>query len=51
MRLVILANASPIIGTGHVMRALSVAEEFITNGWQIDFAGRISEVPWLSRYI
>ena len=51
MRLVILANASPIIGTGHVMRALSVAEEFITNGWQIDFAGSISDVPWLSRYI
>ena len=31
MRLVILANASPSIGTGHVMRALSVAEEFVAN--------------------
>lgn len=51
MRLVILAHASPSIGTGHVMRAFSVAEEFINKGWQIEFAGNISGVPWLSRYI
>ena len=51
MRLVILANASPSIGTGHVMRALSVAEEFIKQGWQIDLAGKIEGVPWLSKYI
>ncbi len=51
MRLVILANASPSIGTGHVMRALSVAEEFVAEGWEVDFAGTINGVPWLSEYI
>lgn len=51
MRLVILANASPSIGTGHVMRALSVAEEFIAKGWEVEFAGTTNGVPWLSQYI
>jgi spore coat polysaccharide biosynthesis predicted glycosyltransferase SpsG len=51
VKLVILANASPSIGTGHVMRALSVAEEFMKQGWQIDFAGKVEGVPWLSKYI
>ena len=51
MRLVILANASLSIGTGHVMRSLSVAEEFVTKGWEVDFAGTINGVPWLSEYI
>ena len=51
MRLVILANASPTIGTGHVMRAISVAEEFMKQGWQIDYAGKIEGVSWLSKYV
>lgn len=48
VRLVFRADASPIIGTGHVMRLSAIAEEAIQRGLDCVFVGDISGVSWLS---
>jgi spore coat polysaccharide biosynthesis predicted glycosyltransferase SpsG len=47
MRVVFRADATPSIGTGHVMRCWALAEEFAARGWEISWQGAI-EVPWLA---
>jgi spore coat polysaccharide biosynthesis predicted glycosyltransferase SpsG len=48
MRYIFRADASPIIGAGHVMRTFAIAEELITRGKDVIFVGQISDVPWLA---
>ena len=47
MRFVFRADASLSIGSGHVMRLFSIAEEAISHGIPCDFVGDFSEVAWL----
>lgn len=47
MRFVFRADASLSIGSGHVMRLFSIAEEAISQGIPCDFVGDFSEVAWL----
>jgi spore coat polysaccharide biosynthesis predicted glycosyltransferase SpsG len=46
MRVIFRADATPSIGTGHVMRCWAIAEELASRGWQVEWQGAI-EVPWL----
>ncbi len=46
MRVVFRADATPSIGTGHVMRCWALAEDFASRGWEVAWQGDI-EVPWL----
>lgn len=48
VRLVFRADASPIIGAGHVMRLSAIAEEAIQQGLDCVFVGDITEVSWLT---
>lgn len=41
MRLIILADASPSVGTGHVMRSSTIAAEFLKLGHSVYYAGSI----------
>jgi spore coat polysaccharide biosynthesis predicted glycosyltransferase SpsG len=47
MRLVFLAEASPDIGSGHVMRSSAIAEDAILSGIDCVFVGSISNINWL----
>ena len=49
MRFVFRADASEILGTGHVMRCLALAEEAISRGHDCVFVGRINEKLWIKR--
>jgi len=51
MRYVIRADASLLIGSGHVMRSSAIAEELIERGQEVIFVGTYSDVPWLSSRI
>jgi spore coat polysaccharide biosynthesis predicted glycosyltransferase SpsG len=51
MRLVFLADASQISGTGHVMRCLAIAEEAISQGIECHLVGNIEGVEWLSQRV
>lgn len=51
MRLVFRADASPLVGSGHVMRLSAIAEEAISQGIETVFLGRISNVDWLQSRI
>lgn len=51
MRFVFRADASPTIGSGHVMRSSAIAEEAIARGIPSVFIGTISELPWVSDHI
>jgi spore coat polysaccharide biosynthesis predicted glycosyltransferase SpsG len=48
---VLSGEASPTIGTGHVMRLSAVAEELISRGLEVIFVGRIIDVDWLKSRI
>ena len=45
MRYVLRADASKILGAGHVMRSSAIAEELITQGAEVVFVGEISDLP------
>jgi spore coat polysaccharide biosynthesis predicted glycosyltransferase SpsG len=51
MRYVFRADASQIIGSGHVMRSTAVAEELIARGEDVIFIGSVSGVTWLNAHI
>jgi spore coat polysaccharide biosynthesis predicted glycosyltransferase SpsG len=51
MRFVFRADASPVIGAGHVMRSSAIAEEAIARGIPTVFIGVTSELPWVSERI
>lgn len=51
MRIVFRADASPQIGSGHVMRVTTIAQEAIARGHECHFVGSISELSWVEKYV
>ena len=51
MRLVFRADASPAMGSGHVMRSSAIAEEGIARGFSAVFVGTIADLQWVSERI
>lgn len=47
MRCLIRADAGEAVGTGHVMRCLTIAEELVDRGHEVILRGSTSGVPWL----
>ena len=47
MRYVLRADASKVLGAGHVMRSSAIAEELIAQGAEVVFVGEISDLPWV----
>jgi UDP-2,4-diacetamido-2,4,6-trideoxy-beta-L-altropyranose hydrolase len=43
----IRADATPFIGTGHVMRCIALAQAASDAGWDVQLAGRV-RVPWVA---
>lgn len=50
MRFLVRGDASPISGTGHVVRCLTLAQELRSRGHEVTLAGEIA-VPWLTTWI
>lgn len=48
MRLLLRADAVTGVGTGHVGRCVSFAEEAIARGWVVHFSGRLSAAGWFA---
>jgi spore coat polysaccharide biosynthesis predicted glycosyltransferase SpsG len=51
MRFIFRADASPEIGTGHVMRSLVLAEEATSRGYECIFVGEISGLDWVANRV
>ena len=51
MRYVFRADASKLIGAGHVMRISAIAEELIGLKENVIFVGQISGLPWVEQRI
>jgi len=51
MRLVFRADASWQIGSGHVLRLSTLAQEAISRGYECHFVGCASELPWVEVYL
>lgn len=51
MRIAIRADSSPTIGTGHVMRCLTLSEELIARGHYVKLFTSEIQVPWLKQKI
>ena len=51
MRYVFRADASKLIGAGHVMRISAIAEELIELKENVIFVGKILELPWVENRI
>jgi spore coat polysaccharide biosynthesis predicted glycosyltransferase SpsG len=47
MRFIFRADASRIIGAGHVMRSSVLAEEAIDRGYECIFIGSVEDMPWV----
>ena len=47
MGYVLPTDASPTIGSGHVMRSSAIAEELIAWGEKVVFVGQISNLLWV----
>ena len=51
MKIVLRADASAAIGSGHIMRQLSLAEELLDRGSEVTLVGEINEADWLTPVI
>ena len=51
MKVLLRADASPVQGTGHVMRCLTLSEELIRRGHNVVLMTNCSEVDWLEQVI
>jgi spore coat polysaccharide biosynthesis predicted glycosyltransferase SpsG len=51
MRLVFRADASHQIGSGHVMRITTIAEEAISRGIECCFVGQIDQLNWVNNRV
>lgn len=51
MRIILRADASSSIGTGHVMRSLAILEEFRSRKLELVFIGEIQDADWLTAEI
>lgn len=51
MNVLLRADASPVQGTGHVMRCITLSEELIRRGHQVFLMTNTSEVEWLEKVI
>lgn len=51
MRVLLRADASPVQGTGHVMRCLTLSEELVRRGHEVILLTNESGVPWLEEII
>jgi spore coat polysaccharide biosynthesis predicted glycosyltransferase SpsG len=51
VRFVFRADAFLNIGAGHVMRISALAEELISNNFDVIFIGETREIPWVQEYI
>jgi spore coat polysaccharide biosynthesis predicted glycosyltransferase SpsG len=47
-RLLLRADASPVIGAGHIARGVAYAERAIARGWEVSFSGRTDNAEWLA---
>lgn len=51
MRVLLRADASPVQGTGHVMRCLTLSEALISRGHEVILLTNHSGVPWLEAVV
>jgi spore coat polysaccharide biosynthesis predicted glycosyltransferase SpsG len=51
MRIVLRADASSLIGTGHLMRSLAILEEFKDRAFELVFVGKVQDLIWLTTKI
>ncbi|WIX80466.1 spore coat protein [Amycolatopsis carbonis] len=48
MKLLLRADASPVIGAGHISRVVAYAERAVARGWDVSFAGATDNAEWLA---
>ncbi|MEW2500193.1 spore coat protein [Amycolatopsis sp. NPDC047767] len=48
MKLLLRADASPVIGAGHIARVVAYAERAVARGWDVSFAGATDNAEWLA---
>jgi UDP-2,4-diacetamido-2,4,6-trideoxy-beta-L-altropyranose hydrolase len=50
-KILFYCDSSEILGSGHVMRCVALAEVFFGHGWEIIFSGNYEHPVWLSSYL
>lgn len=51
MRIALRADSSPVQGTGHVMRQVSIAQYLLRQGHDVFFVGSLDGPEWLRAYV